>query len=275
MKEEKKTDAKTLRVLLIGDIMGKPGRKAVTALLPNLRKKLNVDFVIANAENLAHGKGVNEKTFSEIRESGVDFCTSGNHIFSKAEGVAILEREDGQLIRPANYPAGTPGKGEKLIPLGKIKLLVVNLLGRIYMNEHVDCPFRALDEILERHQDIKGVAAIVDFHANATSEKNSFGIYADGRVAAVVGTHTHIPTADVRILPKGTAYTTDIGMVGIRDSSIGIDAQGPIQAFLTQRPAKFELPDNGLVVFNAVLLELDAKTGAARAMTRIQKEIEV
>lgn len=262
-------------ILFIGDIMGKPGRKAVAETLPDIRKKNKVDLVIANVENLAHGKGITEKTLSEIFEAGVDFCTSGNHIWSKTEGLAILAHDDTRVLRPANYPVGSPGVGEKVIPLGKNRILVINLQGRVFMKEALDCPFRALDAILAKYegQDLAGI--IVDFHAEATSEKNSFGLYADGRVSAVVGTHTHIPTADNRVLPGGTAYTTDVGMVGIRDSSIGVDVKNIIQAFLTQRGAPFEIPDAGLVVLNSVLIALDETSKKALSIQRIQKEIEV
>lgn len=264
-----------LRILFIGDIMGKPARKAVTALLPDLRKEHEVDCVIANAENLAHGKGVTALTLEEIKNAGVDFCTSGNHIWAKPEGIEHLSAEDPFIIRPANYPPGSPGKGEKVLAIGNFRILVLNLMGRVYMRENIDCPFRTLDAILAQYDSDDLSAIIVDLHAEATSEKNSFGMYADGRVSAVVGTHTHIPTADNRVLPKGSGYISDIGMVGIRDSSLGIDVRNTIAGFLTQRPAKFEIPDNGLVVFNSVLIEIDPTTRQATAMLRIQKEIEI
>lgn len=270
-----RTDKKPLRILFIGDIMGKPGRKAVSALLPSLRKKHKVDLVIANAENLAHGKGINIDSLTEMVKSGVDFFTSGNHIWGKTEGVSLLSSETPLVIRPSNYPPDTPGRGHWLLPLGKTHILVINLMGRVFMREHLDCPFRALDAVLSQYRDIDLSGIIVDFHAEATSEKNAMGHYADGRVSAVLGTHTHIPTADNRVLPKGTAFTSDVGMVGLRDSSIGIDVGPVIQAFLTQRPAKFDIPDHGRVVFNSVLLEIDPAVKHARSITRIQEEIDV
>ncbi len=275
MPAKKSTEKKTLRVLFIGDIMGKPGRKAVAALLPGLRDEHSVDVVLANAENLAHGKGVTNPTIDELKKAGVDFCTSGNHIWAKPDGVGILNADDPYVIRPANYPAGSPGKGQKVLTIGNFRLLVVNLMGRVYMRESLDCPFRALDVILGDNAPEELDAIIVDFHAEATSEKNSFGIYVDGKVTAFVGTHTHIPTADNRVLPKGTGYISDIGMVGIRDSSLGIDVTQTIEGFLTQRPAKFEIADHGLVVFNSVLIEIDPQTRKALSITRIQKEIEI
>lgn len=274
-KRTKTTDKKTLRILFIGDIMGKPGRKAVTALLPDIKKKEKVDIVIANAENLAHGKGINSATLSEMCAAGVDCFTSGNHIWAKKEGWGLLEKNDPVVLRPANYPAGTPGTGHALVTLGKNRILMVNLMGRVFMKESLDCPFRALDAILDKHAQEDVSAIFVDFHGEATSEKNALGLYADGRVSAVVGTHTHIPTADNRVLPKGTAYTSDVGMVGLRDSSIGIDAGPVIEAFLTQRPSKFDIPDHGIVVFNSVLLDIDPKTKKAVSITRIQKELPV
>lgn len=270
-----KKGAKMLRILFIGDIMGKPGRKAVSTLLPSLRKKNKVDFVIANAENLAHGKGINKNSIQEMMSAGVDFFTSGNHVWSKAEGVPILNADDTIVLRPANYPPGAPGVGEKALPLGKNRILVINLMGRVFMKESLDCPFRTLDAILEKYKDEKHAAIIVDFHAEATSEKNALGHYADGRVSAVLGTHTHIPTADNRVLPKGTAFTSDIGMVGLRDSSIGISVGPVIEAFITQRPSKFDLPDHGIVTFNAVLLEVDPATGKAKSINRIQQDINI
>ena len=191
-----------------------------------MRKKEKIDYIIANAENLAHGKGINKKSLDEMRDAGVDFFTSGNHIWAKREGLGLLEGEESLVIRPANYPSNTPGRGYALATLGKNRILMINLMGRVFMKESLDCPFRTLDSILAQTGSEDLSAIIIDFHGEATSEKNCLGLYADGRVSAVVGTHTHIPTADNRVLPKGTAYSSDIGMVGLRDSSIGIDA-GP------------------------------------------------
>jgi metallophosphoesterase (TIGR00282 family) len=264
-----------MNILFIGDVMGKPGRRAVAALLPDIKKKYAPDFVIANAENLAHGKGITRQTLDELLGAGVDFCTSGNHIWAKPEGHDILASRESPCIRPANFPQGVPGSGAKLIEVGARNILIINLMGRVFMKEHLDCPFRTLDSILEHYQKEKPAAIIVDFHAEATSEKNTFGLYADGRVSAVVGTHTHIPTADERVLPNGTAYITDIGMVGLKNSSIGVEYEGILQTFLTQMPGKFEIPDHGLVVFNAVLIDIDATDGHARSITRIQRDIEI
>lgn len=264
-----------MKILLIGDVVGKPGRKAVAALLPEIKKEHGPDFIIANAENLAHGKGVTKQTFDELLASGVDFCTSGNHIWAKPEGHGIIAQKESPLIRPANFPSTVPGDGAKLVPVGTATILIINLMGRVFMKEHLDCPFKTLDATLEQYKKDKPAAIIVDFHAEATSEKNTFGLYADGRVSAVVGTHTHIPTADERILPRGTGYITDVGMVGLKNSSIGIEYQGMLHTFLHQMPGKFEIPDHGLVFFNAVLIDIDTKTGKARSIARIQRDIEI
>ncbi len=264
-----------MKILFIGDVMGKPGRKAVAALLPKLKKEYEPDIVIANAENLAHGKGITTQTLKDLSDAGVDFYTSGNHIWAKPEGHAILAEKQTKVLRPANFPAGVPGVGAKMVTVGSREILVINLMGRVFMKEHLDCPFRALDRILEEFKKQKPAAILVDLHAEVTSEKNTFGLYADGRVSAVVGTHTHIPTADERVLPKGTAYITDVGMVGLKNSSIGISYEGVLQTFLYQTPGKFEIPDQGLVFFNAVLLDIDPQDAKAKSITRIQRDIEV
>jgi metallophosphoesterase (TIGR00282 family) len=264
-----------MKILFIGDIMGKPGRKAVAALLPDMRAHYNPDIVIANAENLAHGKGVTEKTVHDITSAGVDFCTSGNHIWSKPEARELLSTPHSILLRPANYPPHTPGSGYALVPVGSRQLLIINLMGRVLMKEHLDCPFRAFDEILKTFQnkDIAGV--FVDFHAEATSEKNVFGLYADGRASAVVGTHTHVQTADDHILPKGTAYITDVGMVGLKHSSVGINYEGILPSFLYQTPPKHEIAENGLVTFHAVVIDINPTTKTATSVERIRQDVEV
>lgn len=261
----------TLKILFIGDIMGKPGRKAVQNLLPEIKKEHDIDVVIANAENLAHGKGFSQITLNEIFSAGVDFCTTGNHVWAKTEARSLLEDPHALIIRPANYPPSNPGKGVKILSIGTKSILVINLMGRVFMREHLDCPFRILDEILAQHAQTSVDGIIVDFHAEATSEKNAFGLYANGRVSAVIGTHTHIPTADERILEKGTAFITDAGMVGIRDSIIGMDYEAGISGFLTQMPIKHEISDAGAVSFNSVLLHIDTKDKKAKQIERIQR----
>jgi metallophosphoesterase (TIGR00282 family) len=265
----------TLNILLIGDIMGKAGRKAVAHFLPSLRQEYEIDATIANAENLAHGKGVTRSTFEEMKRAGVDLFTSGNHVWAKPEGVEILSQNDSPLLRPANYPPSNPGHGEKILSIATKSILVVNLMGRDFMPSTVDCPFRAIDATLAKYANTQLHGIIVDFHGEVTSEKHAIALYVDGRVSAVVGTHTHVPTADERILPGGTGFQTDIGMVGVRDTLIGITYESGISRFLTGRPTHFEVAESGLTVFNSVLVQIDPKTKKAVGITRIQKTLTV
>jgi metallophosphoesterase (TIGR00282 family) len=220
-----------LRILAIGDIIGKPGRKAVRELLPSLRHEYRVNLIIGNGENAAGGIGITPSTARELFDSGIDIITTGNHIWAHKEIIPYL---DGNLaiIRPLNYPPGTPGRGY----LSRDGILVVNLIGRTFIG-NFDCPFRAMDQLLAEVEG-KSTIIIVDFHAEATSEKVAMGWYLNGRVSAVLGTHTHVGTIDTRILPGGTAYVTDIGMVGPMDSVIGDDPDSVINRFLTQIPSR-------------------------------------
>lgn len=257
-----------MRVLAIGDIIGKPGREAVKALLPALRKQHKCDLVLANGENLAGGIGLTPSTADEMLLCGVDVITSGNHIWAQKEVLPYLEGHQ-PVLRPLNYPPGVPGRG--YLTLGAAA--VVNLIGRTFMASF-DCPFRAMDKLLsELPPDIKVV--IVDFHAEATSEKCAMGHYLDGRVSAVLGTHTHVPTTDARILPGGTAYVTDIGMVGPLDSVIGDNPHDVIERFLTQIPHRLSVAEAGTVVFNAVLVEVDEESGRASRIERVYRELDI
>lgn len=262
-----------LKILFFGDVVGRLGRMAVAKVLPQWKKKYRPDLVIANAENLAHGAGVTPSTLEELLASGVDFCTSGNHIFDRPEVLKVFEQTEAPLLRPANYPPGTPGKGHRLINVGKNKILVINLLGRIFMREELDCPFRAVNGILEHYRDEKLQALIVDFHAEATSEKVAMGWHLDGRASLVVGTHSHVPTADARLLPQGTAVITDIGMTGGRDTVIGVDKDKVLERFLAQLPNTFEWPDRGPVSVNAVITEIDYKTARSKKIKLLQTEV--
>lgn len=264
-----------MNILFIGDIVGKIGRKAVAAILPELRKKHDIDFVIANVENLAHGKGITHSSLAEILEAGVDFCTSGNHIWDKSEGLDILNKPDSPVIRPANYPPELPGYGEKILTIGTKSILVINLLGRLFMKVSPDCPFRTLEAILKNHREKKFAAIIVDFHAEATSEKQAFGLFADGNVSAVLGTHTHVPTADGRILPKGTAYQTDAGFVGATHSVIGFSPESSVSSYILQMPPKPEIPESGTANFCGVLVTVEPTTGLATHISRIYQEVEI
>lgn len=242
-----------MKVLFIGDIVGKPGRKAVAAILPQLKKELGFEFVIANVENAAHGKGITSSTLQELVTAGVEAGTGGNHTFSKPEAKLLYDAAGTMLIRPMNLPVGTPGVGQKTFTVGQKTVMVVNFIGEFGMNlEGVENPFAAVQRWWQGQPQADVI--IVDFHAEATSEKVSLGWFLDGKVGAVLGTHTHVPTADARILPQGTGYITDVGMVGLRDSSLGVNKDLALQRFLTGQKAPNEIPDHGLVTFNAVLL---------------------
>jgi hypothetical protein len=264
-----------LKVLFFGDISGRIGRHAVAKILPSLKKKFDPDLVIANVENIAHGLGVTAKTLQEISEAGVDFFTSGDHIFDKREAVEILERKDTNLLRPANYPPGVPGVGAKLFEIGTKQVLVINLMGRVFLKNQYDCPFRKADEILEEYKNLNLAAIIVDFHAEATSEKNGLAQYLDGRASAVLGTHTHVGTDDWQILDGGTAFVTDIGMVGAKDSILGVQKEGIIKTFLTQISEVHEIPEEGVCMVNAIYLEIDPKTKLAKKIKKVREEVKI
>lgn len=259
-----------MRVLFIGDIVGKVGRKYLNHYLAELKNNQRFDYVIANGENAAGGAGMTEKVFHELRVAGVDVVTGGNHIWDQKEILNFIDRET-LMLRPSNYPQETtPGRGSVVIETseGKPKLAVINLIGRVFMKS-VDCPFRAADrEILA----LKGKAdvIIVDFHAEATSEKQAMGWYLDGQVGAVVGTHSHVQTADERLLTNNTAYISDVGMVGLYDSILGVDKDGPIKRFLTQMPHRLSITD-GRTLFSAVAIEFDVAKGVATSIERIYK----
>jgi metallophosphoesterase (TIGR00282 family) len=253
-------------VLFLGDIIGRPGRRALKRHLASLVRKHSPAVVIANAENAAGGVGVTEEVGQELLAQ-VDVLTSGNHIWDKKEAIDYLKKEP-RLLRPANYPPENPGKGTHIFETGTgQKIGVLNLQGRVFM-EPIDCPFRIADKELEELRALTPVI-IVDFHAEATSEKQAMGWYLDGRVSAVIGTHTHVPTADERILPQGTAFITDVGMVGAYNSVIGIRRDQALKRFLTARPQRFEPAKEG-VFFSAVVIEVDNQTGKALS---IQREI--
>jgi metallophosphoesterase (TIGR00282 family) len=255
-----------LRILAIGDIIGKPGRKAVKEILPGLCYEHNIDLVIGNGENAAGGLGLTPGTAEELFDSGIDVITTGNHIWAYKEIIPYLDSEP-PLLRPLNYPPTNPGRGYLL----KKRVLIVNLVGRVFIG-HFDCPFRAMDQLLAEFEN-KSITIIVDFHAEATSEKVAMGRYLDGRVSAVLGTHTHVGTIDAHILPGGTAYVTDIGMVGPVDSVIGDDPDSVIDRFLTQMPSRLSV-GKGTVNFDAILVEVDENTGKAVDIKRIQKIVD-
>jgi metallophosphoesterase (TIGR00282 family) len=253
-------------ILFLGDIIGRPGRRALKRHLSSLVRKHSAAVVIANGENAAGGVGITDEVGRELLTQ-VDVLTSGNHIWDKKEAIDYLKKEP-RLLRPANYPPENPGKGTHIFEAGSgQKLGVLNLQGRVFM-EPIDCPFRIADKEVEELRALTPVI-IVDFHAEATSEKQAMGWYLDGRVSAVIGTHTHVPTADERILPQGTAFITDVGMVGAYNSVIGIRRDQALKRFLTSRPQRFEPAKKG-VFFSAVFVEVDNQTGKALS---IQREI--
>jgi 2',3'-cyclic-nucleotide 2'-phosphodiesterase len=253
-------------ILAIGDVIGKPGRQALDIFLPQIKKEYGIDLTIVNAENSAGGIGVTPETAEELLKAGADVLTSGNHIWAHKAILPCLDSEM-PLIRPLNYPPGVPGKGY----IVKNGVLVVNLIGRTFMNNY-DCPFRTMDALLGQFENNTPII-FVDFHAEATSEKMALGRYLDGRVSAVLGTHTHVGTIDAQILPKGTAYVTDIGMVGPMDSIIGDDPENVLQRFLTQLPHRLSA-GAGKTVINAMLVRVDDITGKAISIERIQRETE-
>lgn len=257
-----------MKILFIGDVFAKSGREAVKKVLPDIKKKFKINLTIANGENMTHGKGMTQEHVNDLIEAGVDFFTSGNHVWANKDIVGQLDNPKLPIIRPANYPPDVPGKGYRIIQDDMMrKVLVINLLGRVFMKDDMDCPFRKVDQILSETQHEKLDAIIVDFHAEATSEKVALGHYLDGKVSAVIGTHTHIPTADARILEGGTAYITDVGMVGPRDSVIGLNKKTIINQFLTQLPVKHEVAESECV-FSAVVIDIE-KGGKAKSIEHI------
>ncbi len=256
-----------LNVLLIGDVVGKLGRRTVTAVLPELRKERGLDLVIVNGENTAGGRGLTPGKADELFRAGVDVITSGNHIWENREIYPMLEDPAAPVIRPMNYPEGVPGRGVHIH--GGVAIL--NAMGRTFMGVSIDDPFRAVDRALKDLPDCR--VRILDFHAEATSEKIALAYYLDGRVSAVVGTHTHVPTSDTRILPNGTAYVTDLGMVGALHSVLGMDTERVIERFLTQLPNRFDPVEKGPAVFNSVLIAIDEETGRALSIERVDREV--
>lgn len=261
------SSSEIVRVLFIGDVVGKPGRVAVRDLLDGLVDRYNIDLVAANAENAAGGFGITAETAEDLLASGIHVLTTGNHVWDKKEALELLPGND-QVLRPANYPPDAPGIGLAIVKTpGGIPVVIVNLAGRIFM-DNLDCPFRKADEILS-NLDPKHQCVVVDFHAEATSEKRALGLYLDGRVSAVLGTHTHIQTADERIMAGGTAYISDIGMTGNEEGSvIGIDFKAARYRFMRQMPTRFDL-SKGAPTLCGVVLEIDTDTGKAVAIERI------
>jgi metallophosphoesterase (TIGR00282 family) len=262
-----------VKFLFLGDVFGKPGRQAVKRLVPRLIAREGLDLVVANAENVASGSGVTPDGADELLAAEVNLLTSGNHIWAKREIIPYLDAPGSRLLRPANYPAGSPGRGRAIVstPDGR-RLGVVNVEGRVFM-KNLDDPFRRVEEEVAALR-AEGVKAIlVDMHCEATSEKNAMGHFLDGRVSAVLGTHTHVQTADQRVLAGGTAFITDVGMCGPWDSIIGVKKELVVERFLTQRPVGFE-PARRDVHLQGAIVEVDDATGRARSIVRVQERLE-
>jgi metallophosphoesterase (TIGR00282 family) len=255
-----------MRLLFVGDVMGKPGRRALRSLLPRLVDRHRADYVVVNVENAAGGYGVTPEILAELEDLSIDCYTTGNHVWDKKEGVEILDREP-RLLRPANYPEGNPGKGLHVgETAGGVRVATINLEGCVFMH-NLDSPFRVADRLLAGLDPAIKVI-LVDFHADATSEKQAMAFYLDGRVSAVLGTHTHVPTADERVLPGGTALLTDVGMTGPYESIIGMRADKVLKRFLLQTPAPFEVAKRD-VRLAAAVVEVDEATGRARGIERL------
>ena len=260
-----------MNILLIGDIIGKPGRHAVHQCMTRVKADHSIDFVVANGENLAGGTGIQPDSFKAILEAGVDVVTSGNHIWSKKEVKEIIGH-DVRLLRPHNYPGDAPGKGWGVYDCKGTPVAVLNLMGRTFINIPLDCPFKTADRVLNEIQG-KAKVILVDMHGEATSEKRAMGWHLNGRVSSVTGTHTHIMTADEEILPGGTAYLTDIGMSGSPKSVIGMKHEGVLQRFITGMPVRFEVSEELPYLFQAVVVSVDAETGKATKIERIRQMV--
>lgn len=259
-----------MKVLFIGDVIGKPGRQAVGHLLPGLAAEHAIDFVIANGENAAAGFGITEKVGQELFGLGIDVLTGGNHLWDKKDSVSYIAKET-RILCPANYPTNAVGARSGFFEARNgARIGVFCLQGRVFM-QALDCPFRKADEMVEKLRKETDII-FVDVHAEATSEKVALGWHLDGRVSAIIGTHTHVPTADERILPKGTAYVTDAGMTGGHDGVIGMDKEAVLKRFLTGMPQKFETAE-GDVRLNAVVVDVDEKSGKAKNITRMTQSV--
>ena len=259
-----------MNIMMIGDICGRPGRYTAAHYIPILKKEYSLDLIIANGENSAGGVGITSKVLDELLNMGIDIVTTGNHIWDKKEVFDFIDNEN-SLIRPANYPPGTPGKGYQIVTIQDRKVAIINLSGRTFMPP-IDCPFQSINHIISEIKDLCEII-IIDFHAEATSEKLALGWYLDGKVSCVAGTHTHIQTADERILPQGTAYISDLGMVGSWNSILGISKEPVITKFLTGLPVKFNVPTDDDTIFCAIIIQIDDHSGRVNNIIRIQKHL--
>jgi hypothetical protein len=259
-----------LNILIIADIVGRPGRRAIKGLLPGIQKEHNIDFVIANAENAAGGRGLTRQVMNELLGSGIDVLTMGNHVWDNKEIYSFVDDEF-RLVRPVNFPPYCPGQGYHIYTGGiNKKIAVINAMGRIFLSP-LDCPFRTIEEVIKEIQEQSDII-IVDFHAEATSEKLAMGYYFDGKVTAVLGTHTHIQTADERILPRGTAYISDLGMTGPQESILGMDKDMVINKIIYQRPVRLEVA-GGTAILQGVMLRIDDSNNQVQEIIRISSTL--
>ena len=264
-----------MRVMIVGDVVGRPGRRAIRTLLPRLREQEAADFVVVNGENAAAGFGITDSCVRQLLDSGADCITTGNHVWAQKGTEELLETEP-RLLRPANYPPQCPGRGSAVLRAANgVNIGVINLQGRVFMGE-LDCPFRGADAEVTRLEAEGAELIVVDFHAEATSEKMALGLYLDGRVAAVVGTHTHVMTADEQILPRGTAYLTDVGMTGpCTDTVIGVRREEVLLRFTTMMPQRFEVPKRADAQFCAAVIEYSLDTSRALHIKRVQRRLPI
>ncbi len=267
---------KPFTILYFGDVVGKIGRTALMKALPDMKRRFSPNLTIANVENLTHGAGIGPKQLKELRDASVDAFTSGNHVWDNPDGLAILDDPawTGRLVRPANMRRDQPGRGSTVATKDGVRVLIVNLMGQALFPESVESPFNALDTILATHAADRPDLVFVDFHAETTAEKEAFGHYADGRVAAVLGSHTHVPTSDAKILPGGTAYCTDVGRVGAYDSVIGFEKKSVLERFLTGGDMSYDIPKKGAAEVNGIAVRVDVRTGRATGLDRIRKFVE-
>lgn len=259
-----------MKILVFGDIVGRGGRDAAKQFINNFRKQNPVDFIIVNGENLAHGKGITAETMTEMSDAGVDVFTSGNHIWDIKQAYELLQKNT-NLLRPANFSPVLPGKGSVVVSVGMVSIAILNINGRVFFHEDYDDPFRAVDDWLKSLPRVQPLITLVDFHAEATSEKKAMGFYLDGKVSAIWGTHTHVPTADEQILPSGTAYISDVGMVGSVNSTLGVQNGAVLERFRTQIKVSLDVVEDKPWEINCIYLDIDEMSGKARDIKRIRE----
>jgi hypothetical protein len=263
-----------MNILYVGDVMGEPGIRVIEKIVPSLRSEQQIDLVIAQGENVTDGKGITPDDFNRLQAAGVDFCTGGNWTLHRDEITTMLDDPDEPIIRPANYPVGTPGLGYKFIETPKGNVLVISLLANIVGKDSekpIDNPLHVIDHILEEERATARVATVVNLHGDYSAHKRMIGYYLDGKVSAVIGDHWHVPTADAMVLPKGTAHQTDVGMCGSLDSSLGVKLDITLKRWYEGKPSRNELETNGRMQFNALLIKVSEQTGLASSVMPIQK----